>query len=338
MLLRQGYSTSLIGKWHLGAPPKFGPLKSGYERFFGFHYGALDYFLHTPNRNEPPDPYEGLYENERPIKVQGYLTDLFADRAIAQIRTHDRGRPFFMSLHFNAPHWPWEGPDQAAVAPTLERLRDYSQGSLKIYGEMVMAMDAAIGRVLAALDETQQAANTIVIFTSDNGGERFSDAWPFIGMKGELLEGGIRVPAIVRWPVSIAPAQKSDQVSASMDWAPTLLSMATGSVPRASLFDGVDISAAMMGGTPTPRTLFWRYRANHQAAVRDGDWKYLRLGKHECLFDLSADVHERAEVQDKHPQAFKRLKAMHAKWNSSMLPYPKKSYSEDPKDNLLDRY
>jgi arylsulfatase A-like enzyme len=335
-----GYRTSLIGKWHLGTPPESGPLRCGYDRFFGFHYGAADYFTHShraPGRTAAA--WDGLYEGEAPVTRDGYLTDVLADAAIADIAdiADGDGRPFFLSLHFNAPHWPWLGPDDRHRSVELSTLRDDAGGSLAIYGAMVAAMDAAVGRVLAALDGAGLSHDTLVVFTSDNGGERFSDVWPFIGAKGELLEGGLRVPAIVRWPGRLPAGSTCAQVAMSMDWAASLLA-AAGAADDTVGADGLDLLPALAGGPAAARQLFWRYRAEDQAAVREGDWKYLRIGGAEYLFDLAADVRERANLAGRHPDRLERMRRDHAAWDRAMLPYPHDQVSESPKGRYADRY
>jgi arylsulfatase A-like enzyme len=336
-----GYRTSLIGKWHLGAYPDHNPRKSGYDYCFGFTGGGSDYFSHSgPDKRAD----QGLWENETPVDRPGYLTDLLAERAIAEIGVAaDRRAPFFMSLHFNAPHWPWEGPDDRAVSRSLidvnTPLRQNDGGSLAKFGEMVRSMDAAIGRVLAAVKARGLERDTLVVFTSDNGGERFSQTWPFIGQKGELLEGGLRTPLIVRWPARIRRGSRSEQVMITMDWLPTLLRAAGGAPDPAYPPDGEDLLGVLTGSEPVrPRKLYWRYYANDQAALRDGDWKYLRLGGKEYLFDLAADAHERADLKARRPEVFQRLKADWAGWASGMLPYPPGMISESPKPAMADRY
>src|SRR5262244_3701957 len=228
-----GYKTALVGKWHLGFLPDFSPLKSGYDQFFGIFAGAADYFNHGPGAPAP------LYEQEVPVERHGYMTNLLGDRAVQTIADYSRTKdPFFLSLHFTAPHWPWEGPGDEAESKRIKSLWHYDGGSQKIYASMVQSMDVNVGRVLEALDRHGHTGNTVVVFTSDNGGERFSKTWPFSGMKEELLEGGLRVPAIVRWPARVAAGSVSEQAMISMDWMPTLLAAAGTSADPAYPPDG----------------------------------------------------------------------------------------------------
>lgn len=328
-LLREaGYATSLIGKWHLGASPRFGPLLSGYDHFYGVEGGGADYFTHRSAKGAD------LWDDRDPVAEQGYLTDMLADRAIRQLGAHARDdRPFFMSLHFTAPHWPWEGPnDQAeaqriAASPDPAAIFHYDGGTMATYAAMMERLDQQVGRVMQALRRLRLDSDTIVIFTSDNGGERFSDTWPFSGRKTELLEGGIRVPLIVRWPGRIKPGTHSAAQVMSMDWLPTLLALA-GSQPAAGLpSDGVDIWSALQGGGLSPRPLFWRYRHLDQAACRLGDFKYLKINGNEFLFDVMQDPLERGNLKARQPAVFADLKARWAEWNATMLPFDPASYS-----------
>lgn len=319
LLKRNGYRTALFGKWHLGYLPAFGPLKSGYDLFFGNYGGAIDYFTHKPGVG--PDVPEDLYEGEVPVHQVGYYTDLIADHAVDYIGKQDQQQPFFLSLHFTAPHWPWEGPGDEAVSRRIGNIFHYDGGDLVTYGKMVTALDAAVGRVLDALRQKGLADDTIVIFTSDNGGERFSKTWPFSGQKTELLEGGIRVPAIVRWPRRLAAGKTTDQVAISMDWLPTLLAAAGGAPDPAYPPDGQNLLPVLTGQrAPAERTLFWRYKANAQRAVRSGNWKYLRINGNEFLFDVTVDQRERANLAQRHPDVFNRLKGEWETWSASMLP------------------
>ncbi|WP_348694387.1 sulfatase-like hydrolase/transferase [Duganella fentianensis] len=319
LLKQQGYGTALIGKWHLGYLPTFGPLKSGYDSFFGNYGGAIDYFTHKPGVG--PHVKEDLYEGEVPVQQIGYYTDLLGARAVEHIRAQSADKPFLLSLHYTAPHWPWEGPGDEAVSRQIYNIFHYDGGDLATYGRMVEALDASIGRVLKALDEKGLAENTIVIFTSDNGGERFSKTWPLTGQKTELLEGGIRVPAIVRWPGRIGAGQVSEQVAISMDWLPTLLAAAGGAPDPAYPSDGQNLLPQLLGqASVQTRTLLWRYKANAQRAIRSGDWKYLRIAGNEFLFDVVKDQRERANLARRHPDVFRQLKSQWEQWNQQMLP------------------
>ena len=221
-----------------------------------------------------PDSFD-LWDDDRPTKEPGYITDLLGEHAIGVIEGYAHSnQPFFISLHFNAPHWPWEGPDDEAESKRLEASKipfaiyDTDGGSQKTYAAMVTRMDMQIGRILSALDRLGIADNTIVIFTSDNGGERYSDVWPFTGRKTELLEGGLRIPAIVRWPHHIPAGATSEQVMISMDWLPTLLALGGGRPDPAYPSDGMDLSDALLrGAVPKERTLCWRYLNLSQRAL-----------------------------------------------------------------------
>ncbi|MGQ0588891.1 MAG: sulfatase family protein, partial [Sphingosinicella sp.] len=265
----------------------------------------------------------GLFDGDTIVDRAGYLTDLLADRAVAELRSAAaEGAPFLLSLHFTAPHWPWQGPNDQPLPPEAS-LWHRDGGSLQIFAEMVRSMDAAIGRVLAELERAGATSNTIVVFTSDNGGERFSDTWPLRGGKGDLLEGGIRVPLVVRWPATIRAGGRSDQVLTSMDWLPTLAAAAGATVDPAVPPDGENLLDVLIGEAPArSRKLFWRFREREQAAARDGDWKYLRVAGDEQLYNITRDPRERANLKDREPERFERLKADWAAWNAQMLPYP----------------
>jgi len=321
LLTKAGYSSTLVGKWHLGQLPNFGPRQSGYEHFWGFRGCCLDYFRHTPG-----GPNEDLWDDEMPIHQIGYLTTLLGDRAVSVVNDYAKGRqPFFLSLHFNAPHWPWEGPNDQAESERL-RMRgrgivDYDGGSQKTYREMILAMDAQIGRVLKAIDDHRLTNNTIVIFTSDNGGERFAATWPFTGRKTELLEGGLRIPSIISWPARLPQDKTSDQVSITMDWVPTLLAAAGVAPDPAYPPDGINLLPILTGAAPMQsRTLYWRYKANAQRAIRDGDMKFLKILDNTFLFNVVEDPLERANLKERQKDVYDRLVRKWLEWNQTMLP------------------
>jgi arylsulfatase A-like enzyme len=327
LLRKAGYGTTLVGKWHLGALPKFGPLQSGYDHFYGFLGGALDYFSH-----KDPEHVEDLWSDSTPIHASGHLTHLFGDRAVEVIDGYAKShQPFLLSLHFNAPHWPWEAPGDEAESRRLDgkSLFDFDGGSQKAYAAMIEDMDTQVGRVLQALDAHGLTSNTIVIFTSDNGGERFADTWPFTGRKTELLEGGLRIPALIRWPGQITPGRTLDQVAISMDWLPTLLAAAGGAPDPAYPPDGMNLLPSLVTATPpVARKLFWRYKANAQRAVRDGDFKFLKILDNTFLFNVVEDPMERANLRERHKDVYQRLLAEWHAWNATMLPETADSYTK----------
>ena len=339
LLRKAGYGTTLIGKWHLGKLPDFGPLQSGYDHFWGFRGPALDYFTH---KNGPANTAtDDLWDDDVPIHQNGYLTDLLGDRACSVIRNYAaRNQPFLLSLHFNAPHWPWEAPGDEAEAQRIPSLAHYDGGSLKTYADMVTRMDDQVGRVMDAIQTAGIARNTVVIFTSDNGGERFSDTWPFSGKKTELLEGGLRIPAIVRWPSRIQPGRTTEQVAITMDWLPTLLAAAGGQPDPAYRSDGISLLPALTGNAaPVPRKLYWRYRFRKQRAMRDGDMKWLEIDGNTFLFNLAADPLKRAIFKQRNAATHRRLAAEYEAWNATMLPEDPAAYTHAfYADELADHY
>ncbi|HKX37087.1 MAG TPA: sulfatase-like hydrolase/transferase [Burkholderiales bacterium] len=312
-LLRDaGYATALIGKWHLGFPPSFGPLKSGYDEFFGPLAGGVDYFSHCDWAGT-----HDLYEGEREVQRAGYLTDLLSERAVSFVR-RQKGKPFLLSLHYTAPHWPWETREDAAESRRIgERIAHLDGGSVATYLEMIRQMDEGIGRVLAALDDIGATRDTLIVFTSDNGGERYSDSWPLKGGKMDLLEGGIRVPYIARWPARLPAGETTGRLAITMDWVATFLA-AAGVDPHADYpLDGIDLL-----GEEAERSLYWRMKFRAQKAMRRGRWKYLSIEGSEFLFDLDRDARERADMKLREPGVFQGLKAGYANWDAAMPPIP----------------
>ena len=210
--------------------------------------GASDYHLHKNGLGQPD-----LYENLTPVERPGYLTDLLTERAVNYI-TRRRAAPFYLSLHYTAPHWPWQdrkgGERITFTDKTIEPVTLGAGGSLKLYAEMMRSLDDGVGRVMKALRAAGLDRNTLVIFTSDNGGERFSYQWPFSGKKGELLEGGIRVPAIVRWPGVVPANRVTKQMAISMDWTATILAAAETTPAEGYPLDGIDLLPIMKGASP----------------------------------------------------------------------------------------
>jgi arylsulfatase A-like enzyme len=311
-LLRDaGYVTALIGKWHLGFAPNFGPLKSGYDEFFGPMSGGVDYFSHRDSGGK-----HDLFDGEKEVELKGYLTDLISERALAFVKRAKQ--PFLLSLHYTAPHWPWETRGDEAEAKRIESISHVDGGSVATYLEMIRHMDEGIGALLAALPE-----NTLAVFTSDNGGERFSDTWPLVGKKMDLLEGGIRVPYIARWPGKVPAGTRSAQLTMTMDWVPTFLE-AAGVAPHPDYpLDGASLLEVLrQPGKIFERELFWRMKFREQRAVRAGKWKWLSIEGNEFLYDLANDSRERANLRKRFPEVFSRLRERYAAWHAGMPPIP----------------
>lgn len=340
-LKEAGYRTGLFGKWHLG---NRSPVDCGFDEYWGILEGGADYLTHNAFLAQPGDGdlFQGTPETDgpghlEPTKAEGYLTDLIADKAIDFLRRQSSEEPFYLGVHFTAPHWPWEDRDDHEEAARINdpavwngafSLIHSDGGSLEKYYEMVRIMDENIGRILGALRRRGLEGETLVIFTSDNGGERFSYNWPYANSKGSLNEGGIRVPGIIRWPGRIRPGRTSAQALTTMDLTASVLT-AAGVRPSKPL-DGRDILGIVAGRErEVDRKLFWRIRPSPVtrpepiAAVRDGNLKYLRTPAGvESLFDLEEDPSEQANLARLRSADLARLRADWEAWNGEMVAYP----------------
>lgn len=323
LLLNNGYHTALIGKWHLGYPPAFGPLKSGYEEFFGPMAGGVDYFTHCASNGT-----HDLWFGEQERKEQGYLTDLISEHSVDYIERMSAdahaGKPFFLSVHYTAPHWPWETREDASIADGIkDDILHLSGGNVQTYQRMIHHMDEGIGKIMQTLEKLNLMHNTLVVFTSDNGGERFSDNWPLVGGKMDLTEGGIRVPWIAHWPEKIAPGGVSEQHCMTMDWSVTMLDAAGVLEDRDYPFDGVSLLSVLENPLEVfPRALHWRMNYRSQRAMREGDYKYLQVDGIEYLFNISADARERANLASEQPEILRRMRSDWESWNQSMPAIP----------------
>ena len=318
LLRGAGYRTALMGKWHLGYPPHFSPLRSGYEEFFGPMSGGVDYFTHADSSGR-----HDLWEGEAERAEDGYLTDLVTQRAVDWITRASRGdAPLFLSLHYTAPHWPWQTRQdrELKVEGTLFHL---AGGNVETYRRMLHHMDEGIGQVLRALRECGRLDDTLVVFTSDNGGERFSDNWPLVGGKMDLTEGGIRVPYIAQWPAVVRPGGVSAQHCLTMDWSATMLEAAGVAPDPAHPLDGVSLMPVLRDASHTfSRPMAWRMNHRGQRALRQGRWKYLRVDGHDYLFDIEADARERANRGPWEGERLPRMRETWEAWNATMPAIP----------------
>lgn len=324
-LKQVGYATALIGKWHLGFLPEHGPLRHGFDEFYGILGGAVDYFTHRQPSGEL-DFYEGQVE----VDQAGYMTDLLTERAVQYARRR-HSSPFFLALHYTAPHWPWEGPTDTAASRALRTVADTASkrfvrgyadgGSLGVFTGMMQRLDNGVGRLVQALRDAGVERDTFVVFTSDNGGERYSYNWPMSDGKGSLREGGIRVPAIACWPGRVPAGRTTDLTTISMDWTATLISVGGATPDPAYPLDGRDLSPLCRGEPARfDRTVFWRTR--EEDAARRGRWKYLRTESGESLFDIPRDPGEGANLAPYEPETLQSLREEYQEWNSRMLPRP----------------
>lgn len=320
LLKNNGYATALVGKWHLGWKSEFSPDAHGFEYFFGFKSGYVDYYRHTAGGDAPLKA--DLFENERPVEVPGYMTDLITERSVRFIE-QNAGRPFFIDISYSAAHWPYQRPDEPSTARDNARHLgpfDEPTSTRADYVAMLERADHGVGRILEALDKSGLRENTLVIFTNDNGGEWLSRNTPLFHHKGSVWEGGIRVPAILRWPGRIRAGRVSRQVGITMDLTASILAATGTPAPPDSRLEGIDLLPVLAGRAPLiERTLFWRVPGPRpQQAVRSGDWKLLMDSGRAMLFNLRADVGERDNLIGQRTDIARRLRPLLAAWQENV--------------------
>jgi len=307
-----GYATGLIGKWHLGSPSEFSPTAHGFDYFFGFKAGYVDFYTH----DRGPDEMD-LWENEQEVQVEGYMTDLITERSVRFIE-ENAGRPFFIDVAYNAPHWPYQPPDSAYRSRgRAAHLQPHSENTStrSDYVAMVERVDQGVGEILATLERLGLSDNTLVIFTNDNGGEWLANNAPFFHRKWTVWEGGIRVPTLVQWPGRIPAGSVSHQVGITMDLTKTVLTAAGVRVPAD--LEGIDLLPILSGVEPErERTLFWETDIGGftQFAVRSGDWKLVRDGRATFVYDVRKDPGERYDLAKSHQDVARHLRLLLDDW------------------------
>ena len=320
LLKSAGYATGLIGKWHLGTQAPLLPRRHGFDTFWGYLAGAVDWYHHVNG-----DGVADLWDNETPATLDGYLHHEVTRRAIRFVDEH-AARPFFLEVAYGAPHWPFQSPmtPSRAVARNnslMQRPSDPDAPSRHDYVTIMEDFDSEIGKLLDALSARGLDRRTLVVFISDNGGEWLSRNDPFFSRKDTVWEGGIRVPALLRWPGVLPAGTTSSQVGITMDLTATFLA-AAGVMPQPDWrLEGRDLVPLLSGRQPpTPRTLFWRVtRADaRQKAVRDGALKYVEDGGLEYLFNVAVDPGERANLTARQPRDVQRLRALVAAWEKDV--------------------
>jgi arylsulfatase A-like enzyme len=312
MLKAAGYATGAFGKWHLGYKDEFNPTKHGFDEYFGELLGHCDYYIY--------EYYDGTYalrDGLKPVKTEGYLTDLINKRAAEFIGKHAK-EPFFLYVPHLAVHCPYQPPGRPKPSVTKENMYD---GDRPTYAAMVEKIDEGVGMVLAELEKNGILDNTLVVLSSDNGGERYSDNAPLFHHKSTLWEGGIRVPCIMRWPARLPQGKVTGQVGITMDLSATFAAIAGAKPAADSPFDGINLIPLLTGEQAAKdRTLFWRIdrTGRQQKAVRHGKWKYIQDGNVEMLFDMSEDPGERHDRYFQHPDIFAGLKRELAGWEAEL--------------------
>lgn len=309
-----GYRTALLGKWHQGDADRYHPLRRGFDDFYGFRGGSRSYWAYSDPAH-PPLPQNRLERGFRNFQEHdGYLTDALAAEAAAFIR-RNRDRPFFLFVSFNAVHAPMEAhPDDLAAFPHLT-------GRRKEAAALMRSLDRASGTILAALAANGLSANTLVVFTNDNGGEvpaNGSVNYPLAGTKATFLEGGIRVPMLMRWPGKLRAGRTYRAPVSLLDLLPTFAEAAGGAAAELQNIDGISLLPYLLGDNEQQaRTLYWKRGA--RAAVRDGDWKLVRHADRPAeLFNLAHDIGEQKDLATRHAAVTRRLYRKLFRWETSL--------------------
>ena len=309
-LKEAGYTTAIVGKWHLGhADPKYWPRQRGFDIQYGPLIGEIDYFTHEQHG------VVDWYADNKPVEEEGYSTTLLGERAVKVIEAHDGATPLYLYLTFNAPHTPYQAPQEY-----LDRYRQIAEPSRRAYAAMITAMDDQIGRVVSALARKGLRENTLIVFQSDNGGTRNAmfagegdmskikipcDNGPYRDGKGSIYEGGTRVVALANWPGRIQPGGVVDGMIHVVDMYPTLAALAGASTARCKPLDGIDVWAAIGEGKPSPRTEVVYNVEPFRAGIREGDWKLVwrvLLPAAVELYNIAQDPSEKTNLAAKYPE------------------------------------
>lgn len=296
VLRNAGYRTGLCGKWHLGYAEKFRPLEQGFDEYWGFLSGWADYYTHRYRDDIP-----WVFRNRERDARAGYMTELITEEALAFIRRY-AGMPFFLYVAYSAPHWPLQAPEE------------YERRSRRgTYGAMVECMDAGIGRILDDLERRGLSGRTLLVFASDNGADSNGSNGLLRGGKAQLTEGGIRVPALVRWPGVIAAGSVCEAPLISMDWFATFARAGGGRLPEDRAIDARSLVDTLRGRAPSPHeAMYWH--TDQQKAMREGPWKLFQLGDQAPqLYRLDQDAGEEHDLAAQYPD---RVAAMQARWEA----------------------
>jgi arylsulfatase A-like enzyme len=314
-LKHAGYATGAFGKWHLGYKPQFHPLERGFDEFYGFLGGAHDY--RQAHRTSKRDKGNPILRGRTPVKDISYTTTEFGNEAAAFIdRHHDQ--PWFVYLSFNAVHAPLQAPGKHS-----HRFKGIKNDKRQTFARMLAAMDDAVGVVLTQLRHHHLEENTLIFFVSDNGGPTGSTTSrndPLNGAKGQVFEGGIRVPFLMQWKGHLPEGKTDDRPVISLDILSTALAAAGQPVPKTDEIDGVSLLPYFNSekNESPHEALFWRY--GQKRAVRIGQWKLTDQGDGAKLYDLNQDIGEKHDLSGQQPDTLQQLEAAYAKWNARNIP------------------
>jgi arylsulfatase A-like enzyme len=323
-LREAGYTTAITGKWHLGHHQEAHlPTRRGFDYQYGHYLGMIDYYTHTH--------HQGLdwHRQDRPLREQGYATELIGSQAVRLIEAHDPARPLFLYVAFNAPHTPLQAPP--AYLARYEHIADERR---RTFAAMMTCMDDQIELIMAALKKRQMAANTLVFFSGDNGGAEYggADNGPLRGVKGNLYEGGLRTPALAVWPGRIPAGRIVHEPIHITDWYPTLVKLAGGSLEQELPLDGHDMRSVLTQGKPTSRTEILHNVSDYTGALRQGRWKLVVNGNHRRsleedrsapiveLFDIAADPYERTNLAGLHPEVLEQMQRRLEEYRRQSVP------------------
>jgi len=312
------YATSIAGKWHMGSPPDHTPLKYGFDTSYGYLHGQIDPYTHHYKTGVP-----SWHRNDEYLQEEGHATDLITDEAV-RIVTSKHDRPFFLYLNYSVPHYPLDEPTEwtSMYEATI------AEPSRRLFAASITHMDHGIGRIVEALNEASLRENTLIVFVSDNGGQQswhsnteykgryadkphtvLGDNRPLRGWKGQVYEGGIRVPALANWPGVLEPG-RSDVLVHIVDWMPTLCGLVGYKPPRDLRWDGRDVWPAIRGEAKPSgqRLLYWK--TPNASAVRSGDWKLVLAndGRSAQLYDLASDPYETNDLAERDPARVAELR------------------------------
>lgn len=318
VLKQAGYKTGAVGKWHLGAHPQFHPNRRGFDEYFGLLGGGHVYLPGAKGGAEYSIPMD---RNGKPEELDGYLTEVLGREASAFVTKHkSETAPWFLYLAFNAPHTPLQVTDKH-----LDRVKHITDETRRKYAGLVIGLDDAVGEVLTALKSNGQTANTMIWFMSDNGGPvgaTHSDNTPLRGAKGQVFEGGVRVPFLISWPARFAHVRTFPAAVNSLDVFATTAAVAKAKIPEGTRVEGVNLLPYLTGektGAPHER-LFWRTGGGAKFAVREGDWKLVAEEPAKVqLFNLANDIGEAKDVSADNPQVLAKLRQAYDEWNKNNI-------------------